>query len=96
MLSEYEQIVGYFYSRHGTPAAGTSANSDTEVSSKKQLEKILAEIEDSAANRKTLLITDYRCVEHADFPNKRNIKEKASQRERQPENSDRLALLMDS
>ena len=84
MLVEYEQIVGHFFSRHGnsTPAAGTSANSDTEVSNKKQLEKIVSEIEDTVSKRKTLVITDYRCVEHADFPNKRNIKEKASQRDR--------------
>ena len=35
LLLEYEQIVGHFFSRHGTPAAGTSANSDTEASNKK-------------------------------------------------------------
>ncbi len=41
------------------------------------------------------MITDYRCIEHADFPQKRNIKEKAFQRSAQPENSDRLSLLVD-
>ena len=62
-----------------------------------QLDKIIAEIEDGAASsRKTLIVTDYRCIEHADFPYKRNIKEKVALRERQPENSDRLALLVDS
>ena len=48
-----------------------------------------------ASAHKTLVITDHRCIGHADFPHKRNIKEKVIQRERQPENSDRLALLID-
>ena len=48
------------------------------------------------ATQKTMVITDYRCIEHADFPNKRHIKEKVAQREKQPENSDRLSLLVDS
>mgnify|MGYP007004897702 CR=1 FL=1 len=42
-----------------------------------------------------MVITDHRCIEHADFPYKRNIKEKVLQRDKQPENSDRLSLLVD-
>lgn len=61
-----------------------------------RIEQILVNMEDNAAaEQKTLVITDYRCIEHADFPYKRNIKEKVLQRDKQPENSDRLALLVD-
>ena len=51
--------------------------------------------DNAAATQKTLVITDYRCIEHADFPYKRNIKEKVLQRDKQPENSDRLSFLVD-
>ena len=51
--------------------------------------------ESAVATQKTLVITDYRCIEHADFAFKRNIKEKVLQRDKQPENSDRLSLLVD-
>ena len=61
-----------------------------------RIESLLREIEvNELKASKTLLITDYRCIEHADFPQKRNIKEKAFQRQSQPENSDRLSLLVD-
>lgn len=42
-----------------------------------------------------MIVSDSRCIEHADFANKNNLREKISQRERQPENSDRLSLLID-
>ena len=76
LLEEYERIVGYYYSRQG---AGDSNNV---VQTKRQIDKILTEIEAKKATRRTLVITDYRCIEHADFPHKRNIKEKALQRDR--------------
>ena len=44
---------------------------------------------------RTMVITDYKCIQHADFPHKRNIREKAAQKMNQPENSDRLSLLVD-
>ena len=49
----------------------------------------------NAEDQSTLLITDFRCIEHADFTSKRNIRERVLQRSRQPENSDRLSLLVD-
>lgn len=42
------------------------------------IDQLLQHIEEIASRAKrTLLITDHRCIEHADFPQKRNVKEKA-------------------
>jgi hypothetical protein len=43
----------------------------------------------------TLLITDYRCLDHADFMNGNSLVSRVRQREMQPENSDRLRVLVD-
>ncbi len=59
-------------------------------------EQLIETIEGSSSSlQKTLIITDNRCIQHADFISKRNVKEKVLQREKQPENSDRLSLLVD-
>jgi hypothetical protein len=42
-----------------------------------------------------LLVTDYRCLEHADFINGNHLALRVKQRESQPENSDRLRILVD-
>ena len=42
----------------------------------------------------TYIVTDETCIAHADFP-KKNMKAKVMHRDQQPENSDRLTLLMD-
>lgn len=49
----------------------------------------------SQLQNKTLLITDYRCLEHAPFLKPQNPKSKQEQRDIQPENADRLAILVD-
>ncbi len=95
LLKEYEQIVGHFYSQQAGKNQQSSLLTENGPLANSQINSILDEIEARASEHKTLVITDYRCIEHADFPHKRNIKEKVAQRERQPENSDRLALLVD-
>jgi hypothetical protein len=43
----------------------------------------------------TYFITDYRCLEHADFINGQHLNQRCKQRDVQPENSDRLRVLVD-
>ncbi len=43
----------------------------------------------------TLLITDYRCLDHAPFLKPQIFTKKCEQRDNQPENADRLAVLVD-
>ena len=97
--SEYELLVAYFELKSSYPQDETnSAQKEKirEIDSEMKIEQLLADMEESAAaTQKTLVITDYRCIEHADFAFKRNIKEKVLQRDKQPENSDRLSLLVD-
>lgn len=48
-----------------------------EVIGDMSIEQVIETIDQSSsALQKTLVITDYRCIEHADFIFKRNIKEK--------------------
>lgn len=41
------------------------------------------------------MITDSRCLEHADFINGQHLAQRVKQRDCQPENSDRLRVLVD-
>lgn len=87
LTAEFDQIVSFFELRQASPLGGPDPS---------KLEQILRTIETSEDEAlRTLVITDSRCKEHADFPLKKNIREKAIQRQNQPENSDRLALLID-
>lgn len=44
----------------------------------------------------TLIITDQRCLKHAGFPNYANVIDRVSQKNQQPENAERLMVLIDS
>ena len=45
--------------------------------------------------RKTVVITDNRCLEHAGFDNYKNIVKRVKHKEEQPENAERLIVLID-
>lgn len=47
------------------------------------------------STQSTLFVTDYRCLDHADFINGQHLVHRIKQREMQPENSDRLRMLVD-
>lgn len=95
MGQEYELLVGYFELLRSDKRSDDEDQMREEIGDM-SIEQVIETIEQSSSSlQKTLVITDYRCVEHADFIYKRNIKEKVAQRNNQPENSDRLSLLVD-
>lgn len=49
----------------------------------------------SLKKQKTLVITDKICLEHAGFSNYANVKERVMQKDNQPENAERLMVLID-
>lgn len=68
----------------------TSFTQDTSLA---KLDDILKR---SLPNKKTLLVTDKRMLLHADFDNYQNCQKRVAQKEDQPENSERLMVLIDS
>jgi hypothetical protein len=47
------------------------------------------------SSSRTLVATDYRCLEHVDFKKGNVLANRVQQRDIQPENSDRLRVLID-
>ena len=71
LLDKYEQIVAHY----SPPKEGQDVNNMVSI------DQLISQIEQqtsASAGLKTLVITDLRCIEHADFPYKRNIKEKVA------------------
>lgn len=56
------------------------------------LEKVRIQSRDA---RKTLLLTDPRCLDHAGFDQYHNITKRSQQKDEQPENAERLMVLID-
>lgn len=93
-MQEFEQVLAWFEnfpSKDNQPVA-----LQHQVSGHLSLDQILDTImQGRIATQSTLLITDYRCLEHADFINGHHLGQRIRQREHQPENSDRLRVLVD-
>lgn len=62
-----------------------------------QLEAALVDATNVPDNaKKTLIITDKFCLQHAGFQNYANVQERVLQKDSQPENAERLMVLIDS
>ena len=61
-----------------------------------QIQEIEAYLVTQAPKKRTLLITDPRCLEHAGFDKYHNVARRKAQKEEQPENAERLMVLIDS
>lgn len=61
-----------------------------------QIQEIEAFLATKVPKKKTLLITDPRCLEHAGFDKYHNVARRKVQKEEQPENAERLMVLIDS
>lgn len=82
LIQEYDQIVAWFQ------------NEGSQFSESFTLDSVLTQV--SQIQNTTLFITDPRCLEHAPILKPQIFSKRFEQRESQPENSDRLHILMNS
>ena len=80
-MQEYEQILAWFES-FNTKDKQTELALTHQVSGNLTLEQILDTImQGRLSTQATFFITDYRCLDHADFTNGKNLAHRVHQRE---------------
>lgn len=89
-MQEYEQIIAWFESEQNGASTTVTLEAILDTISRDHVDEDVA-----GPASGTIVLTDYKCMLHTDFTNS-SLVAKLSQRDMQPENADRLSVLIDN